>query len=105
MSPMDPRLNTLRTRALMWDRSLDWVEEPDEISLEIIPPTHWPEASDCAAAGSAASATLALACGAPDAGTRPVADGRTSGRRRDAATECRALAILAAALVHAVQSR
>jgi hypothetical protein len=82
MSPMDPRLNTLRTRARMWDLSLDWLEEPDEISLEIIPPTDWPEARSAAAA-----------------------PGRTSARKRDVATECRALAILAAALITAVQGR
>ena len=76
MSPMDPRLNTLKTHALMWDRSVDWLEEPDQISLEIIPPTHWPE-------------------------TRGAAEPRA----RDAATECRALAYLAAALIAAVQAR
>ncbi len=85
MSPMDPRLNTLKTHALMWDRSVDWLDEPDEISLEIIPPTHWPETCELAGTGTASSAALGL--------------------RRDAATECRALAILAAALIHAVQSR
>jgi hypothetical protein len=77
MSPMDPRLNTLRTLALMWDRSVDWFEEPDEISLEIIPPTHWPETSEL--------------------GGRP--------RSGDAATECKALAILAAALLQAAHAR
>jgi hypothetical protein len=95
MSPMDPRLNALRTRALMWDRSLDWFEEPDEISLEIIPPTHWPETVDMGGMGAVASAALGL-------GT----EGATAGSRgRDPATECRALAILAAALLQAAHAR
>jgi hypothetical protein len=85
---MDPRLNTLKTHALMWDRSVDWLEEPDQISLEIIPPTHWPESCELAGAGTASSATLGLAY-----------------PRRDPATECRALAILAQALIHAVHGR
>ena len=76
MSPMDPRLKKLTSRALMWERSVEWFDEPDEISLEIIPPTHWPE-------------------------TRGAAEPRA----RDAATECRALAYLAAALIAAVQAR
>jgi hypothetical protein len=97
MSPVDPRLNTLRTRALMWDRSLDWFDEPAEISLEIIPPTHWRDPSDLAAMGGAPAAALGLAC--------PPSDARTETRGRDAASECRALAILAAALIHAVHGR
>ena len=82
MSPMDPRLNALRTRALMWDRSVDWLEEPDEISLEIIPPTHWPETSELGGMGTA-----------------------SRGRGGDPASECKALAILAAALLQAAHAR
>jgi hypothetical protein len=95
MSPMDPRLNTLRTRALMWDRSVDWFEEPDEISLEIIPPTHWPETSELGGMSAAASAALGLG-----------SDGDAQrSRGRDPATECKALAILAAALLQAAHAR
>ena len=95
MSPMDPRLNALRTQALMWDRSLDWLEEPDEISLEIIPPTDWAETNSFGVVGEAATAALGLR-----------AEGYAAADRTgDPATECKALAFLAAALMHAVQGR
>jgi hypothetical protein len=39
VSPRDPRFIELKNRADEWDRSVYWVEDPDEIDLEIIPPT------------------------------------------------------------------
>ena len=102
MSPMDPRLNTLKNHALMWERSVDWFDEPDEISLEIIPPTHWPETYELAGAGIASSAAIGLAYAPVDANRDAERD---ESRGRDPATECRALAFLAAALLHAVEGR
>lgn len=88
---MDPRLNVLQTRARAWDDILCWFDEPDEISLEIIPPTHWPE-------------TWALRTD-PQAGPPVQTDGAGQPNEPSPEVECRALAILANALRRAVRSR
>jgi len=61
MSPRDPRLFLLLCRAIEWDESVEWLEEPDEIDLEIIPPTAGPVARFTTNA-STAEQCRALAC-------------------------------------------
>jgi hypothetical protein len=75
VSPRDPRFIALKSRAAEWDRNLYWIEEPDEIDLEIIPPT--------------SSAELPSASVAPAKPERSI--------------QCRALAYLAGELLSALR--
>jgi hypothetical protein len=109
MSPMDPRLSELKSYARMWDGNLYWLEDPEEISLEIIPPTHWvgpgldEESTDGQTVCYAARASSQSLGAAPPNDSPWVS--RASQAPRDATTECKALAFLAAALINAVHTR
>jgi hypothetical protein len=72
----------------MWDCSVYWLEDPEHIALEIIPPTQWPEAAGACLAVSPERQTAMAGASRGDPGSASLS--------REA--QCRAIAVLAAAL-------
>lgn len=93
MTPSDPRLNTLRARAAEWERSLYWIDEPAEFTLEIIPPT---PAMGAMCAATQPSPAAPTSC-PPSGVRRRYSTGDTTG-------ECRALAYLAGELLNVLSA-